>query len=108
MTRKLREVSLLDPVEARSLLEMPEEPEESTEEADFDENDWFAPPPTPPIYGFAEPNFFSRFSFNQAPGEGLQWKCPEGIAAESPVPAPRPVRPPKKNRISPLDFLLFA
>ncbi len=39
MTRKLREVSLLDPVEARSLLEMPEEPEESTEEADFDEND---------------------------------------------------------------------
>ena len=39
MTRKLREVSLLDPVEARSLLEMPEEPEESTEEADFNEND---------------------------------------------------------------------
>jgi DNA recombination protein RmuC len=39
MTRKLREVSLLDPVEARSLLEMPEEDEESTEEADFDEND---------------------------------------------------------------------
>jgi hypothetical protein len=39
MTRKLREVSLLDPVEARSLLELPEEDEESTEEADFDEND---------------------------------------------------------------------
>jgi DNA recombination protein RmuC len=39
MTRKLREVSLLDPVEARSLLEMPEEDVESTEEADFDEND---------------------------------------------------------------------
>ena len=39
MTRKLRAGSLLDPVEARSLLERPEEPEESTEEADFDEND---------------------------------------------------------------------
>ncbi len=39
MTRKLREVSLLDPVEARSLLELPDEAEESTEEADFDEND---------------------------------------------------------------------
>jgi DNA recombination protein RmuC len=39
MTRKLREVSLLDPVEARSLLELPEEDVESTEEADFDEND---------------------------------------------------------------------
>jgi DNA recombination protein RmuC len=39
MTRKLREVSLLDPVEARSLLELPEEDEESTEEADFDENE---------------------------------------------------------------------
>lgn len=39
MTRKLREVSLLDPVEARSLLELPDEAEEKTEEVDFDEND---------------------------------------------------------------------
>jgi len=31
-------------------------------------------------------------------GQGLQWKCPQGIETESPVPALRPARPPIKNR----------
>jgi len=39
MTRKLREVSLLDPVEARALLELPEGMDEDNEGVDLEDQD---------------------------------------------------------------------